>query len=302
MPAHSEQVPDCIVEWEKLLCLLCRFEFTHLSFPLARRLMWDFGSIIGVPIHNVSHIAEHPSHSRRVASQFVSNDLQWFGTLATQESSKESLCRTLITMRLNQNIEDVAILIHGTPEILLLAIDSNKDLIQIPVVAEPSLSSLQFPGIVRTELLTPLSNRLIRDDDSTFGEKILDISETHAEAMVGPDRIADNLARETIAGVTRRIAFHETSFSGFVPELTMPLAVLNPRAGWLSLEIPCLHLLEILDQNKITPSFIHLAVQDWTAVRRHRHSGWYFADRHNLTRLAIGEVVKVDRGPALRIR
>lgn len=53
--------------------------------------------------------------------------------------------------------------------------------------------------------------------------KILDISETHAKAMVSADRVTDDLASDTVAGVTRRIAFHETSFSGFVPELTMPV-------------------------------------------------------------------------------
>jgi hypothetical protein len=64
------------------------------------------------------------------------------------------------------------------------------------VIAEPSLSSLQFPSIVRTELLAPLSNRFIRHDDSRFGEKILDISEAQAEAMVSPDCIADDLGSE----------------------------------------------------------------------------------------------------------
>jgi hypothetical protein len=129
----------------------------------------------------VSHAAEDTSHSGGVASQFVSNDLQGFGTLATQESSKESLCRTLITMRLDQNVDHVAVLIHGTPEILFLAIDSNKNLIQIPVVAEPSLASLQFPGIAGAEFLTPLPDRLIRHDDSALGEKILDIAEAHVQ-------------------------------------------------------------------------------------------------------------------------
>jgi hypothetical protein len=40
-----------------------------------------------------------------------------------------------------------------------------------------ALAPLQFSGIVRTELLTPEPNRFIRDDDSAFGEKILDIPE-----------------------------------------------------------------------------------------------------------------------------
>jgi hypothetical protein len=44
--------------------------------------------------------------------------------------------------------------------------------------------------------------------------------------MVSPNCIADDLGRETIAGVTRAIAFHGTSVSGLVANLTMPLRVM----------------------------------------------------------------------------
>jgi hypothetical protein len=55
------------------------------------------------------------SHGSRVASQFGGDDSQWFGALAPQESSKEPLCGALITVRLDQDIDHVAVLIHGTP-------------------------------------------------------------------------------------------------------------------------------------------------------------------------------------------
>ena len=161
MAAHSEQIPDRIMEREKSLGLPGGFESTHLPFPLASRLMGDFGSIVGVSLYNVSHGAEDASHSRGVASQFVGNDSQWFGTLTPQEPLKESFCGPLIPMRLDQDVDHVAVLIHSTPQVMLLAVDSNKNLVQVPVVAEPSLSSLQFPNKFTTELLTPLPDRLI---------------------------------------------------------------------------------------------------------------------------------------------
>ena len=65
-------------------------------------------SIVGVPLYNMCHIAEDASHGSGVASQFVGNDPQWLRALTAQESSKESLCGTLITMRLNQNVDHVA--------------------------------------------------------------------------------------------------------------------------------------------------------------------------------------------------
>jgi hypothetical protein len=125
-------------------------------------------------------------------------------------------------MRLDQNVNHVAVLIHGPPQISLLAVDSNEGFIQMPVVAQPSLSSLQSPSIDETELLTPLPNRFIGYDDAALGEKIFDIPETQAEAMISPHRIADDLGREPIAGVTKAITLHGTSVSGFVRKLTMP--------------------------------------------------------------------------------
>jgi len=82
VPAHSEQILDGIVDGEKLLDVLSRFESAHLTFPSAGRLMRGFGSIVGISLHTVSHVAEKGSHGSGIASQFVCNDPQWFGTLA----------------------------------------------------------------------------------------------------------------------------------------------------------------------------------------------------------------------------
>jgi len=89
----------------------------------------------------------------------VGNDKKWFVPLAAQQPSKESLRGALITAPLNQNIDHVAVLIHGAPQILLFTVDSNEDFVQVPNIAEAALTPLQLSGIVRTELLTP--NRIV---------------------------------------------------------------------------------------------------------------------------------------------
>jgi hypothetical protein len=80
--AHSEQILDGIVDGEKPLRVSSGFESAHLPFPLAGRLMRGFGSIVGVSLQTVSHVAENRSYGSGVASQFVGNDPQWFGALA----------------------------------------------------------------------------------------------------------------------------------------------------------------------------------------------------------------------------
>jgi hypothetical protein len=74
VPAHSEEILDGIVDGEKPLGVLSRFESAHLPFPLTGRLMRGFESIVGVSLHTMSHVAEDSSHGSGVASQFVGND------------------------------------------------------------------------------------------------------------------------------------------------------------------------------------------------------------------------------------
>jgi hypothetical protein len=58
-----------------------------------------------------------------------------------------------------------------------------------------------------------MSNGFIGDDDSAFGEKILDISETQAETMIDPDGMANDFDREAITVVTRTTGFHALSLA-----------------------------------------------------------------------------------------
>jgi hypothetical protein len=162
-------------------------------------------------------VAEGGSHGSLVAPEPVSNDPKWLLPLSMQQPAEEFLGRPLITMRLNQDVDHIAVLVDGPPQIRLLAVDSDKDFVQMPSVSQPVLKPLQFPNIIGTEFLTPQPNRLIRDDDSPLGKKILHISEAQAEAMVNPDRVTDDFGRETIARVPRVVALHRPSLSGSRP-------------------------------------------------------------------------------------
>jgi hypothetical protein len=57
----------------------------------------------------------------------------------------------LIAARLQQNIDDITVLIHGTPKILLLAVDSDEEFVQIPGVTEASLSLANSKSDVKSE-------------------------------------------------------------------------------------------------------------------------------------------------------
>ena len=128
----------------------------------------------------------------------------------------------MVAARLNQDVEHVTVLIHCPPEIVLLATDSNKDFVQVPAIAETALTALQRSDIAGTELPTPDSNRFIRDDDSAFGEKILDISKAQAETMINPDGVADDFWREPMPVIARPAVLHWNKSFSFLSKLTMP--------------------------------------------------------------------------------
>jgi hypothetical protein len=131
----------------------------------------------------------------------------------SQQPPKESLGCPLIPTRLKQNVDDVAILIHGTPKVLLLAVDSHEKFFHMPAIAEIPLALPKTSNIVRPELLTPTSNGFVGDYDAAFGEKIFNISEAHAKAMIDPHGVTDNVRWKTVSVVTRPGISHELSLS-----------------------------------------------------------------------------------------
>src|SRR5437667_6501983 len=60
---------------------------------------------------------------------------------------------------------------------MLFAVDSYEELIQIPGIAETTLSPFQASSIVRSELPTPSPDGFVGNNDAAFREKIFHISE-----------------------------------------------------------------------------------------------------------------------------
>ena len=94
--------------------------------------MRDFGPIVGESLHIVSHVGEDSAYGSGIASQFIGNDPPWFGALAAQQSSKESLCGSLITMSLDQNVNDVTTRITGDVTVTSLTFWSSDIVISLP--------------------------------------------------------------------------------------------------------------------------------------------------------------------------
>src|SRR5215472_6309149 len=116
-------------------------------------------------------------------------------------------------MRLQQNIDDIPVLIHGTPKILLPAVDSDEEFVQKPGVTETTLLLLKTPNILGSEFPAPSPDGFVRNHDPAFSQKIFHISEAQTEAMIDPYCVTDDFRRKTVSMITRSEAVHKMSLS-----------------------------------------------------------------------------------------
>ncbi len=78
---------------------------------------------------------------------------------------------------MDENVDEITVLIDGTPQVLPTAADGDEDLVEMPDIAEPPLALLELRGVAWAELSTPLANRFVGDDNSALGQQIFDITE-----------------------------------------------------------------------------------------------------------------------------
>ena len=113
-----------------------------------------------------------------------------------------------IPSRLDQDVEEVAVLVDRSPQVLLATVEGDEQLIEMPRVSEASASLPESSRIRAAERSTPPSDRLIGDRDAPLGQEVLNIPKTEAEAKVEPDGVRDDVWRESIAVVAGRGAGH----------------------------------------------------------------------------------------------
>ena len=171
--SDAEEVLDKFMNGQESLGLTRRFEPSHLPFTLPRRLVRDLGSIVLVLVGAVDDGWHDLAVSGAVASQLVGDEPPGWPALPLQQLTKEAFRGSPIASRLDEDIDDVAILVHRTPEILPLTLDGYKHLVQVPRIAEATLPSLQPASVFWTELDAPKSDRFIRDGDPPLGKEVL---------------------------------------------------------------------------------------------------------------------------------
>jgi hypothetical protein len=78
-------------------------------------------------------------NARRVALELVGGETARLAALSFQELSEKACRHPSVSAKLHENVDDVTVLVDGTPQVLPLALNRDKQLIQIPPVTEAPL-------------------------------------------------------------------------------------------------------------------------------------------------------------------
>jgi hypothetical protein len=100
-----------------------------------------------------------------------------------------------------RNIQDVAILIDGPPQILARTVDREEHFVHVPLVAGSGTPPPELVSILLAKFPAPLTDGRIGDDHSPFEEELFDIARAEAEAKVEPDAVADDFRGKAVVFV-----------------------------------------------------------------------------------------------------
>jgi hypothetical protein len=89
-----------------------------------------------------------------VGSQLVGDDNRRNETLVTKEFAKQPQCRGLVAMGLNENFENLAFAVNGTPHVHLASGDRDHHFVEMPMSVGLGLFSRKFLAMIGPNLST----------------------------------------------------------------------------------------------------------------------------------------------------
>src|SRR6516162_4565240 len=86
-----------------------------------------------------------------IGAELVGDDAPGRTALLLEKTRQQALCRLGVASRLEDFIEDIAVLIDRPPQPTLAAADGDDDLVGMPDVAATQLLALEATGIIQPE-------------------------------------------------------------------------------------------------------------------------------------------------------
>ena len=190
-----------------------RLEPLHPSLALTGGLMGVFGAIIQIAVLPMLHVGQELPFGCPIAGEFVGNEHPRHVGESFKQLAEEPLGGFRVPVTLDQDIEDMAILVHGSPQIVALTVNAQKHFIQMPFIARPRASTPQLVGIGLPELPAPIPHGFVGQGDTAFAHQLLHVAIAEAEAEIEPHAVADDLCRKAVAfvGISSKSCSHAAS-------------------------------------------------------------------------------------------
>ena len=151
------------------LSLLDRFEPPHTPLSHPGRLMGLLSSIILILFCTVDRLWDKFAMSNTIAAQLVCHDFSGLIAVTPQWALEEAFRSNSIPLGLKENIHHFAILVDGSPQVVLLTVYLHKDLIDVEGITITSVLSLQATGINGAEFYTPEADCFSGYSDASLG-------------------------------------------------------------------------------------------------------------------------------------
>jgi hypothetical protein len=104
-------------------------------------------------------------------------------------------------------------LIDRTPEVVLLAMDSDEQFVQIPNVAKATLSSFSDVARSRDRTYGTIGGWFRKKPECRVQREILDITKAHTETVIDPHGIAEDFGWESVSVIAGSGGLHGESLS-----------------------------------------------------------------------------------------
>ena len=109
------------------------------------------------------HPGQELALRRAVALRLSRDDDAWHVLQPLEQLAEKLLCGFLVAAALHQNVEDIIVLIHGAPQVIALAVDRQKDLVEMPFISRARPATLALVGVILPKLPTPLPDGFMSD-------------------------------------------------------------------------------------------------------------------------------------------
>src|SRR5258708_32195296 len=105
---------------------------------------------------------------------------------------------------MDQDLEVLALVVDGTPQIHVLARDPDDHFVEMPAIARSRSAPSEAPSDRRPEFEHPTANAFVGEVEATLGKQFPNIAIAQGEAKVQPHGVLDDDRRKTMPAIGDR--------------------------------------------------------------------------------------------------